>query len=373
MPAPRVRIASEGSLAEEQRISADSHMAEPLDLWETRLPGAFKDRALRYPKLKLYETNHHLRAGGWDPYERLKDMAFDGISAEVLYSTLGKQAWLTGDPALEDACIRVYNYWLIEFCSVAPDRFWGLAMISLWDIDHAVKELERCRKAGLRGANIPLSPDAKIPYSSDHYESFWAAAEALQMPVNLHINSGPGWGGHASARSGLLPEGVHKYECMKALGNIISAGVLERHPNLKVVVAEAGVGWIPFFAQEFDAYMGVGRRERLPRPPSEYVWRQIYGVFITDKVGGLLLTEYGKDNFMWSNDYPHPACVWPGASDVIERDLGRLSAEDRAKVICTNAARLYNNGQLPPPADPPGEHQEVDELWFKEHPPILTA
>ena len=99
MPAPRYPIARDPSIAREQRISADSHMAEPLDLWEIRLPRKFKDRALRFPKLKLYETNHHLRAGGWDPDERLKDMALDGISAEVLYPTLGKQAWLAEDPA----------------------------------------------------------------------------------------------------------------------------------------------------------------------------------------------------------------------------------------------------------------------------------
>ena len=169
MPAPRFVIAREGTLPEEQRISADSHMAEPLDLWEERLPRAFRDQALRFPKLKLYETNHHLREGGWDPNERLKDMAFDGISAEVLYSTLGKRAWLTGDPALEEACIRVYNDWLIEFCSVAPHRLWGLAMLSLWNAENEVKELARCRDAGLRGPYLPLSPDASTFGNAKYY------------------------------------------------------------------------------------------------------------------------------------------------------------------------------------------------------------
>src|SRR5437588_96917 len=193
MPVPRVAIDSTGVGAAEQRISADSHMAEPLDLWETRLPDRLKDRALRFPKLKLFETNHHLRAGGWDPTERLKDMAFDGISAEVLYPTLAKQAWTLGDPELEEACARVYNDWLIEFCSAAPDRLWGLCMLSLYDVDGAVAELERAKKAGLRGANLPVGPDLEFPYSSDHYEPFWAAAQELGMSISLHINSGLGY------------------------------------------------------------------------------------------------------------------------------------------------------------------------------------
>jgi len=51
------------------------------------------------------------------------------------------------------------------------------------------------------------------------------------------------------------------------------------NPGLNLVVAEAGVGWIPFFAQEFDYYqmsfgpspIGLGRQRDIPRPPSEYI------------------------------------------------------------------------------------------------------
>ena len=371
MPVPRVAIDSAGGAADEQRVSADSHMGEPLDLWETRLPARFKERALRFPSLKLFETNHHLRAGGWDPDERLKDMAFDGISAEVLYPTLGKQAWNTGDPALEEACVRVYNDWLIEFCSAAPDQLWGLGMISAYDIEAAIEELERCKKAELRGVNLPVGPDTDIPYSSEHYEPFWAAAQEMGMPISLHINSGLGYSRKTPKRAGLLPDGVHKFDCMKALGDIVASGVLERYPELKIVVAEAGVGWIPFFAQEFDAYT-TQRRSTLPLRPSEYIWRQVYGAFISDRVGGFLISGYGEDNFMWSSDYPHPACIWPGAGGAIAQDLGHLTADARAKVICTNAAKVYNDGVLPPPADPPGEHQPLDELWFKEHEPVFV-
>jgi predicted TIM-barrel fold metal-dependent hydrolase len=155
MPFPRlsdVPVAEETlvTIGREQRISADSHMTEPPDLWEKRLTPAIRDRAPRFPNRGT--DNGNVRVGGWDPYERLKDQAYDSISAEMLYPTRGAVAWVTGDPELEEACCRVYNDWLIEFCSAAPHRLWGLAMISLWNIEHAAQELERCRKAGLRGA-----------------------------------------------------------------------------------------------------------------------------------------------------------------------------------------------------------------------------
>src|SRR5262245_57708062 len=104
------------SAADEIIISADSHMAEPPDLWTKNVPAKFKDRAPTF-KDELLVTNHHLRAGGWDSKERLKDTAADGISAEVLYSTNASAVWLTGDVELEEALVRVYNDWMIEFCS----------------------------------------------------------------------------------------------------------------------------------------------------------------------------------------------------------------------------------------------------------------
>src|SRR4051812_33875907 len=110
----------------ELRISADSHMAEPPDLWQQNLPEKFKSEALHWDNITLFETNHHLRAGGWDPHERLKDLALDGTSAEVLFGTQAGQAFSIQDRDLQEAHLRVYNDWMIDFCKVSPDRFWGL-------------------------------------------------------------------------------------------------------------------------------------------------------------------------------------------------------------------------------------------------------
>jgi predicted TIM-barrel fold metal-dependent hydrolase len=353
MPFPRlsdVNVSQDTlvTIGREQRISADSHMTEPPDLWEKRLPPALRDRAPRIPNRDT--SSGHERAGGWDPYERLKDLAYDGISAEVLYPSRGYAAYTVGETELEEACCHAYNDWMIEFCSVAPQRFWGLALISLWNIEHAVNELERCRKAGLRGAAIGLMPAEELPYGSEHYERFWAACQDLAMSVNMHINSGPGRRTFSpQQRSGLMPDGAagHKWDCMKAVGNIIAAGVLERYPGLNVVVAEAGVGWIPFFAQEFDYYQvsfgpsssGLGRQRDLPRTPSEYIYRQVYGAFIRDAVGCKLLPDYGLDTFMWPNDYPYGARIWPAAIQFIVQGLGHLMPDARARILCGNAAR----------------------------------
>ena len=106
-----------------------------------------------------------------------------------------------------------------------------------------------------------------------------------------------------------------------------------------------------------------GREEAMPFP-------RLSDVHVTQEtlatIGCKLLPEYGGDTFMWSNDYPHSACIWPGATQCIAQDLGHLMPEARARVLCGNAARLYNDGQLPSPPDPAGEVKDL-EAWNKVH------
>ncbi|MCH6546689.1 MAG: hypothetical protein IH796_11935, partial [Deltaproteobacteria bacterium] len=71
---------------DEVRVSADSHMAEPLDLWQKRMPERFRDRALQWSEQREGRGQYR-REGGWEPAPRLKDMAVDGVVAEVLYPT----------------------------------------------------------------------------------------------------------------------------------------------------------------------------------------------------------------------------------------------------------------------------------------------
>ncbi|MEA2640586.1 MAG: hypothetical protein QOF51_1980 [Chloroflexota bacterium] len=346
---------------EELRISSDSHMSEPIDLWETRLPAAFHEQAIHIRQ--EYGRGFYARQGGYDPVERLKDMARDRIVAEVLYPTFAKDMYHKDrPPAAAEACAHVYNAWLSEFCQEAPDRLWGQAEICLWDIDHAIAELDRCKQAGLAGSTIWMVPPAEIPFSSDHYDRFWAASQELAMPVSMHINTGFGRygaevrGDRSDPLAGMKRTATgHKQVTADALTDLICSGVLERFPQLKLVVAEVEVGWIPFWLTEMDKR---SRRSTLPLLPSEYFYRQCYATFTEDEVGGRLLAWYGQDNFMWSTDYPHIGTgdVWLFGDEVIGRTLGHLGGDVRAKVLRETVARLYERpipGPLPvPPADP---------------------
>ena len=111
------------SVREEMLISADSHVAENPHLWETRLPQSLRDQAPRFPERGNGGAGS--RPGGWDPNAREREMATDGVSAEVLYPSLGLRLYSIEDPTLQEACFRVYNDWLMEYCAAVPERLLG--------------------------------------------------------------------------------------------------------------------------------------------------------------------------------------------------------------------------------------------------------
>ena len=219
----------------------------------------FKDRAPDFGGQRPNDTP----GGAQDKNKRVSEMAADGVSAEVLYPTHGLKCLSLDDHELEAACCRVYNDWLIDYCSAAPDRLIGIAMLSMYDIDGAVKELERCRKAGMRGSVIWQVPPPELPFSSPHYDKFWATSQDLDMPVNLHILSGHGYSrsrsfGLGDTATGLTAEhnsvNMKLFQSVDSLYELIYSGVLERFPKLKIVLVENELGWIPFVLEQWDYY-----------------------------------------------------------------------------------------------------------------------
>ncbi|MPZ14207.1 MAG: amidohydrolase family protein [Chloroflexi bacterium] len=351
------------------RLSGDSHVSEPPDLWVKGLPPRFRNRALQFPRVAYGKFNHS-RPGGWDPVERLKDMAADGIAAEVLYPTLAKGIFeqffhQPFDPDLAKACERVYNDWMIEFCQAAPDRLWGQAFIGLWDIDYAIQEMQRTQREGLKGVATWIAPPDELPWTGDHYERFWSAAEEMRVPIGFHINTG--FGAYVTRHHESRFESVsrqaygHKVVAMQAMAEMILSGVFERHPRLTVVLAEFDCGWIPFFLEDLDRKFGRGKELGLSMLPSEYFSRSVFSTMMQDGVGGFLLQRWGADNFVYANDYPHAGGIWPHTDDTFELVFSALPVPTRRKVLAENLARAY--GQPLPDPLPRQPFVEMDGHW----------
>ena len=127
---------------------------------------------------------------------------------------------------------------------------------------------------------------------------------------------------------------------------LFAFGTLERHPDLKFILAESATGWIPFVVQEMD-YRYAQALERAPdeKPlkhmPSEVFKRQVWATYQQDLVGLHLVDFFGEGHMMWASDYPHPDSTWPESRQAIEENFKGVAPGARRRILCDNAKDLY--------------------------------
>jgi predicted TIM-barrel fold metal-dependent hydrolase len=278
------------------------------------------------------------------PELRVKDQELDGISGEVLYGILGAASRL--DDAEVIACVvHSYNEWLAEFCRKRPGRFAGVGCLSSGSPDDAALEIRRIAALDLRGAELGMSHDM-LPLWHPDWEPIWVAAHDTGVPIHIHTigpRVDPRWLEDPSHYKPWLAThiGAFQIPMMSVLAAVLFGGALERHPDVRVVFGEAGIGWLPYALERFDYEWEDQFRDLIPRPPSEYWRRQMYATFQIDRTGLENLERIGEDTVMWGSDFPHPDGTWPDSLAILAPQIEHLPAQAQRKVLCDNAARLY--------------------------------
>jgi len=322
-------------------------------------------RSDRMAETGLYEDGKRGIRRLTEPELRVKDQDRDGVQAEVLYGVLGATGRLE-DPEAAVEVLRIYNEWLADFCSARPERFAGLASIPNNPIDAAIAEVRRVAKRGvLRGLDIANSADLK-PLWDPYWNPLWGVINETGLPLHFHTVSGyqpdhirkimliggdptraslPGMPevDLAVARAAFATNiTAFQLNMSSILTSMIYSGVLERYPRIRLVLGEAGIGWIPYVLWRMDAEWEDQFKDlSLRMAPSGYWKRQCWATYQTDPVGVKLIDELGADKVMWGSDFPHPDGIWPDSQEYIQRELGPLPAGIRRKIVCENAAKLY--------------------------------
>lgn len=359
-------------------LSADSHVWEPPDLWETRIDRRFRASAPRLLRaddgdrfvcdgvvLTPFGVEHRrgrqgepefvrpekppryadlVRPGGYDPLARLADLDADGVAGEVLYPTVALELFGVPDGALRAAIFRSYNDWIAEFARACPARFKALGLIDSDDVGAATAELERVARLGMVGVAISASP-GDDRYLSPEFDRFWSAAVSLGLPVSLHSGS--------DMKPVPFVEKSVGGICMLAstvqvtLIDLVYAGVFARHPRLCVLAVEFGAGWLPYMLQAMDVRVFLDETRRLrfgseqPRRPSDYIRSNVRITFMSDKLAMRMRESIGVECLLWGSDYPHPEGTFPHSRAVIERQLADVPGEERERLLWRNTAELY--------------------------------
>jgi predicted TIM-barrel fold metal-dependent hydrolase len=273
---------------------------------------------------------------------RLEDLDRDGLQASVIYGPLAIGLPIR-DPGLQSACCAAWNDWAAEeFNAVAPDRLSVLAFLPSHSADAAAAELARSAGIGHRGAIIDVF---EMDLADRTWDALWAAGAETGLPISLHIKAGS-WSGlsyqigkwQAAAFATIMP-----LQLDEILATLIFSGVLERHPHLRLVLAESGISWLPFFLARADMEWRAlkANLDYAPqRSPSELFRQNLYATF-EEEFYPDQIPLLGADSCMWASDYPHTDSTFPNSLAVINETLAGLTPDDRRKVTMTNCAQLY--------------------------------
>ncbi|MGE0878180.1 MAG: amidohydrolase family protein [Acidimicrobiia bacterium] len=345
------------------KVSADTHVNEPHDLWYTRLDRGLRDKAPRRIQTNDDGTWRLVIDGGpmgWgdmpdteakrlerereaaaDPAVRIEAMRVDGINAEVIYPTIGLYLWNITDGDVGTACCRIYNDWIDETMG-GQARIGLTGTIPTWNVDAAVAEVERNAERGFVAHMMPIHADPT--WNHPQWERLWAAINATGKPVVMHQATGHeqlfyrGWG------SGLTNLVAINTMAPRVTVLLASSGVLARYPDLHVILVEVNGGWLGStieYVSEYQVSHAKWQKPALDLLPSEYIKRQMHVTFQNDPLAVRNRDITGVECLLWGNDYPHAEGTYPNSAKIVDELFRDVPDQDVAAMIGGTAAKLF--------------------------------
>ena len=213
-------------------------------------------------------------------------------------------------------------------------------------------ELRRIAKMGLKGFHCDPFPDERggLALWDPAYEPFWSLIEETGLPISFHI-VGPRNANVQATFQNPTPGiketfiAIAPMSICETVSTLVFTGILARHPKLKFVLVECGIGWIPYFVERMDQTFNKHRfwtKSVLTEKPSTYWYRQGHATFIQDLAGVAERHRAGLHNIMWSTDYPHSDSTWPKSREVLVEHFKDVPDEERRLIAGANAAKLYH-------------------------------
>ncbi len=321
----------------------------------------------------------------WNAADRLKLLDEMGIYAQVIYPNgigfASNHVFAIQDDAQRTAVLQTYNDFLVELQQESGGRLLPQALLPIWDMDLTISEMTRLLDKGIKGFTLSDKPELlglpELP--QPYFEPMWDLFDSSGAVANFHIGAGARKEELEAIRSARFSEDLNRggpradppvvadpywrsfgHQRRLAVGasqmfmsnvriviNLCMSDLFDRYPNLKVVSAESGIGWVPFMLESVEFQLDEmvtdpAERSLQKRRPSEYFRDHLYVMFWFERLGPeKLIGDIGVNNVLVETDVPHPTCLYPGAREHFASVMGKLDPHTRRRVLQDNAAELY--------------------------------
>lgn len=357
--------------ADVRLVSADTHWEHTQDIYFERFPEEYRDRAPRVWFDRIWKVGYPengtadqaardlaeryakmldivIAPGTWDFDIRNYDLDAEGVEKEIVYPSSLLQFVRHPDLKIQELIYSTYNEHTAEVQRASSGRFYGVGVCSNWwdpaQVEQAVRQVVDLE---LRALMVPTVNPGKtadgqpISYGGKEMDRFWSAVAEANIPVTFHVGENFSLNSRDSFATSVI---VSMGSFRKPFSELVFGGVFDRHPDLRVVFAEGGIGWVPCTLQDCEATIDSHRAalDYVPKSrPSDYWHQNCYATFQNDVFGLKLIDYIGADRIMWANDYPHNEGTFGYGRSSAQTVLDHLSPDDAKKVLGGNAIALY--------------------------------
>ena len=368
-------------------ISGDGHLENPGN-WRDHLPSKYKDRAPRLVEvpggqgwvmenmpllvngrtinggrrpMDIFTCNYFNEdgtyvAGAGPADQRLREMDFDGLDAEVLFPAVQCSRLIEGLAKERDAylaMVQAYNNWIAkDYCAVAPDRILAMAIVPITGVADAVAETKRCKELGIKGVCLQTFPNGSLRLSEVDDE-YWAAVLDMEMPITNHgLRTGLSPGTLASTPNSFPSylAGGDRYQghgFPAPVLQMITSGTFDRFPNLQFFSAETGAAWMPGalanLEDNYDRYSSMFPDVKLKMRPTEYLRRNTRYSIVNEPLA-FRLREYNPlwEDLLWGSDIPHGVTSYPYSVEALDEIFKGVPDAMRRKVLVQNPVDFFH-------------------------------
>lgn len=271
-----------------------------------------------------------------DPAERIREMDQVGVDIQVLSLSTPNVYFAPDEDSI--ALAQMTNDYLADLCDAYPHRFMCLASVPLNDVGPAIEELHRAiHELGMNGLIIGSNIKGK-PLNSAEFRPFFEEVDRLSLPVLVHPMTPAGV--ELMLEYGLAPLIGFVFDTTLAITRMIYSGMMERHSNIKFIVAHLG-GAIPYLFERINnGYRAYPEcRESLSVLPSHYL-KDLYYDTVSFHEPALMCAYHtvGADHMVLGTDYPH--VIGDMGESVSGIEGLQLPQEEKEMILGKNALRI---------------------------------
>ncbi|MCL0101715.1 amidohydrolase [Dehalococcoidia bacterium] len=370
---------------------AAQFIVEPPELWSSRVPSKLREQAPRVVEsphggqawafdggawlrpvgleataghgpleIKAHGYNYAgIRPGTYDAAARLTDMDIDEVKAASIFPSFGLSLRNILDPELNVACTRAYNDGLWDWAGSDRHRLIPHALIPASGLDDALTELKRVIKLGYKGIVFGGYPNQGMDPQPEE-DAFWAECAESGIVVNI-LRGGPvgpdriptvahPWIGPDAKQVRINNDPIEATWAQAAnvhtvlIAGFILTGILDRFPDLKLAMIDAGAGWLAQAREMIDwnyRYSQFMKFAKLKYLPSDYIKRQIKATVKNERSTIEIRHDIGIGALMWASHYPNSTTSWPSSRHAIREDLRAIPTSELRQIVCDNWIDLY--------------------------------